>query len=344
MDVLPPPPRKISTPSSTPTTSRKIRGKSIKDKRKNGKMGSGRAIPIKEGYLYKKSNKTIHKEWNKKYVTVCDNGTLSYYSSFHDYMEDGHGRDIFLQYTTVKVRGMHPCGTKSGESTPEHLSGIMNGFNLANQGLAPILNTVTSNFGTQNIRKSLRRRKSSGNKTEECEDSERYDFSIVSLDNKQWHFEADNHAERDEWITAIEKQTLSSLQRNESNKRQDKPETPINTQIITTIKNQVPGNLNCVDCDRPNPEWASINLGILMCIECSGIHRNLGSHISKVRSLDLDEWSPGPLSVMMGLGNATGNSIWEARPSQGKPKPDSSREDKERWIRTKYENKEFIVH
>lgn len=39
-----------------------------------------------------------------------------------------------------------------------------------------------------------------------------------------------------------------------------------------------------------DPEWASINLGVLMCIECSGIHRNLGSHISKVRSLDLDEW------------------------------------------------------
>lgn len=39
-----------------------------------------------------------------------------------------------------------------------------------------------------------------------------------------------------------------------------------------------------------DPEWASLNLGILMCIECSGIHRNLGSHISKVRSLGLDDW------------------------------------------------------
>lgn len=40
-----------------------------------------------------------------------------------------------------------------------------------------------------------------------------------------------------------------------------------------------------------DPDWASLNLGVLMCIECSGIHRNLGSHISKVRSLDLDDWS-----------------------------------------------------
>lgn len=39
------------------------------------------------------------------------------------------------------------------------------------------------------------------------------------------------------------------------------------------------------------PVWCSVNLGILVCIECSGIHRNLGTHISKVRSLELDDWS-----------------------------------------------------
>ena len=39
-----------------------------------------------------------------------------------------------------------------------------------------------------------------------------------------------------------------------------------------------------------DPDWASLNLGALVCIECSGVHRNLGTHISRVRSLDLDEW------------------------------------------------------
>ena len=48
--------------------------------------------------------------------------------------------------------------------------------------------------------------------------------------------------------------------------------------------------ITCYFSCQPGPEWASINLGMLVCIECSGIHRNLGSHISKVRSLDLDEW------------------------------------------------------
>lgn len=93
-----------------------------------------------------------------------------------------------------------------------------------------------------------------------------------------------------------------------------------------------------------DPEWASLNLGVVMCIECSGVHRNLGSHISKVRSLGLDEWPPGHLSVMLAIGNSLANSVWEANVPRGraKPGPGSTREEKEAWIRSKYEAKEFI--
>ncbi|KAG7294825.1 hypothetical protein JYU34_022805, partial [Plutella xylostella] len=54
----------------------------------------------------------------------------------------------------------------------------------------------------------------------------------------------------------------------------------------------IPGNNTCCDCGGANPAWASINLGITLCIECSGIHRSLGVHHSKVRSLTLDDWEP----------------------------------------------------
>ena len=50
------------------------------------------------------------------------------------------------------------------------------------------------------------------------------------------------------------------------------------------------GNDKCADCGSKKPKWASINLGIMLCIECSGIHRSLGVHISKVRSVTLDDW------------------------------------------------------
>uniref|UniRef100_A0A803YGE5 Arf-GAP domain-containing protein n=1 Tax=Meleagris gallopavo TaxID=9103 RepID=A0A803YGE5_MELGA len=69
-----------------------------------------------------------------------------------------------------------------------------------------------------------------------------------------------------------------------------------------------------------DPTWASLNLGALICIECSGIHRNLGTHVSRVRSLDLDDWPRELTVVLNSIGNATANSIWE-RNTRGRCKP-----------------------
>ncbi|XP_013777379.1 arf-GAP with GTPase, ANK repeat and PH domain-containing protein 1-like [Limulus polyphemus] len=176
------------------------------------------------------------------------------------------------------------------------------------------------------------------------ENSDGYEFVIVSLDNKQWQFEATSNDERDGWITAIEQQILSSLQGIQSTKAKSSSSTQLGATTVQAIRNPNLGNAHCADCDATNPDWASLNLGALMCIECSGIHRNLGSHISRVRSLDLDEWPPGHVSVMMSLGNKVANSIWEGNTrGRAKPTPNSSREEKERWIRAKYELKEFLA-
>lgn len=115
-------PKELPTPSSTPTTSRKNRrrsnlfipsSKKAEDKLKNSELGSGRAIPIKQGYLYKRSSNSLNKEWKKKYVTLCDDGRLTYHSSLHDYMDDSHGKEIQLQCVTVKIPGQKPRGSKS---------------------------------------------------------------------------------------------------------------------------------------------------------------------------------------------------------------------------------------
>ncbi|KAK4882078.1 hypothetical protein RN001_005397 [Aquatica leii] len=381
----------LPTPTSTPTTSRKTRRRSNlftpskkgDDKLKNGgDIGSGRAIPIKQGYLYKRSNKPLNKEWKKKYVTLCDDGRLTYHPSLHDYMDDVHGKEISLQYVTVKVPGQKPRGSKSiitvagtnGSSTINEgigglsLSGakdkrltekvLLTAFEAVkdpgrytqvggDEGMVlpnsnSFVNGDNLKMETPNVKKRHRRMKSSSVKNSEYDDSDVYEFYIVSLDNKQWHFEAVNSDERDEWVSAIEQQILSSLQLNESSKGK-KTNNPMEAATIQTIRNHVPGNEICVDCDCPNPSWASLNLGVLMCIECSGIHRNLGSHISKVRSLDLDEWPAGHLSVMLAIGNALANSVWENR-TQGRVKPlsNSPHEEKEQWIRAKYETKEFL--
>ncbi|KAL6471924.1 hypothetical protein MHYP_G00205740 [Metynnis hypsauchen] len=104
------------------------------------------------------------------------------------------------------------------------------------------------------------------------------------------------------------------------------------------------GNHRCCDCGEAEPRWASVNLGITVCIECSGIHRSLGVHLSKVRSLTLDSWDPEQLKLLCVLGNDVINSVYECSPSDGleKPDPQSSRQVKEVWIRKKYVERSFV--
>ncbi|CAH8364219.1 unnamed protein product [Eruca vesicaria subsp. sativa] len=85
------------------------------------------------------------------------------------------------------------------------------------------------------------------------------------------------------------------------------------TEKPIDVLTRVLGNEKCADCGAPEPDWASLNLGVLICIECSGIHRNLGVHISKVRSLTLDVkvWEPSVLTLFQSLGNVYVNSVWE---------------------------------
>jgi hypothetical protein len=81
-------------------------------------------------------------------------------------------------------------------------------------------------------------------------------------------------------------------------------------QDLTDIA-MLEGNLFCADCKAKYPEWASINLGVFICIECSGIHRSFGTHISKVRSVKLDKWEQSWVNEMKRIGNIKSNEIWE---------------------------------
>ncbi|XP_052606426.1 arf-GAP with GTPase, ANK repeat and PH domain-containing protein 1 isoform X6 [Peromyscus californicus insignis] len=313
----PTPVRKQSKRRSNLFTSRKG---SDPDKEKKGlesradSIGSGRAIPIKQGMLLKRSGKSLNKEWKKKYVTLCDNGVLTYHPSLHDYMQNVHGKEIDLLRTTVKVPGKRPP--------------------RATSACAPISSPKTN---------GLAKDMSSLHISPNSEQEENFEFIIVSLTGQTWHFEATTYEERDAWVQAIESQILASLQSCESSKNKSRLTSQSEAMALQSIRN-MRGNSHCVDCDAQNPNWASLNLGALMCIECSGIHRNLGTHLSRVRSLDLDDWPMELIKVMSSIGNELANSVWEES-SQGRTKPslDSTREEKERWIRAKYEQKLFLA-
>ncbi|XP_031824659.1 arf-GAP with GTPase, ANK repeat and PH domain-containing protein 1 isoform X7 [Sarcophilus harrisii] len=411
-------------------------------------IGSGRAIPIKQGMLLKRSGKSLNKEWKKKYVTLCDNGVLTYHPSLHDYMQNVHGKEIDLLRTTVKVPGKRPpratsaCAPISSPKTnglakdmsslhispnsgnvtasasvSQMASGVsLVSFNtrpdgmhqrsysvssadqwseatvIANSGISsdtglgdsvcssPSISSTTSPKldpppSPHANRKKHRRKKSTSNfkadglsgtaeakrkawklnrvgslrniysssSTNTEEQEENFEFIIVSLTGQTWHFEAATYEERDAWVQAIESQILASLQSCESSKNKSRLTSQNEAMALQSIRN-IRGNSQCVDCEAQNPNWASLNLGALMCIECSGIHRNLGTHLSRVRSLDLDDWPIELIKVMSSIGNELANSVWEES-CQGHMKPslDSTREEKERWIRAKYEQKLFLA-
>lgn len=126
---------------------------------------------------------------------------------------------------------------------------------------------------------------------------------------------AESEAECSEWILVIQQQIAGALSLTLA------PTSHMVTKDITAVEMFVPSkaalkklmesNPYCVDCGAPRPDWASLNLGIMMCIDCSGVHRSLGSHISKVRSLKLDKWSKNLLQLLVLLGNEHINEIWE---------------------------------
>ncbi|KAJ6826025.1 ADP-ribosylation factor GTPase-activating protein AGD12-like isoform X1 [Iris pallida] len=58
-------------------------------------------------------------------------------------------------------------------------------------------------------------------------------------------------------------------------------------------------NRICADCCAPDPKWASSTIGVFICIKCCGVHRSLGTHISKVLSLTLDDWSEEEMSLWL---------------------------------------------
>ncbi|XP_067242452.1 stromal membrane-associated protein 1 isoform X6 [Chanodichthys erythropterus] len=99
-------------------------------------------------------------------------------------------------------------------------------------------------------------------------------------------------------------------------------------------------NKYCADCEAKGPRWASWNLGVFICIRCAGIHRNLGVHISRVKSVNLDQWTPEQIQSVQSMGNTKARQLYEAHLPENFRRPQTD-QAVEFFIRDKYERKKY---
>ncbi|KAF5910129.1 stromal membrane-associated protein 1-like isoform X1, partial [Clarias magur] len=111
-------------------------------------------------------------------------------------------------------------------------------------------------------------------------------------------------------------------------------------QAILTKMLREEDNKYCADCEAKGPRWASWNLGVFICIRCAGIHRNLGVHISRVKSVNLDQWTPEQIQSVQSMGNTKARQLYEAHLPDNFRRPQTD-QAVEFFIRDKYEKKKY---
>ncbi|KAG8365716.1 hypothetical protein BUALT_Bualt17G0000900 [Buddleja alternifolia] len=309
---------------------------------------------IKQGYLLKRSS-SLRADWKRRFFILDSQGTLYYYRN----------------------KGAKPGGSPSFHSVHqlEHNNRVFGRFRTRHH--------QASTFGEESLGCSTVDLRTSTLKIDAEDTDLRLCFRIISP-LKTYTLQAENETDRVDWmnkITGVITSLLNShlqqldLGKNDNYKSCDLSGESFSRPLdnngsasddmrvnrgdsVCMILREVPGNNECAECCSSEPDWASLNLGILMCIECSGIHRNLGVHVSKVRSITLDVkvWEPTVLDLFKALGNVYCNSVWEellplqkdTKPDSGdlplviKPSPRDAIDQKEKYIQAKYARKLFV--
>ncbi|XP_026062067.1 arf-GAP with SH3 domain, ANK repeat and PH domain-containing protein 1a isoform X4 [Carassius auratus] len=168
-------------------------------------------------------------------------------------------------------------------------------------------------------------------------------FDLISH-NRTYHFQAEDEQEFVIWISVLtnsKEEALNMAFRGEQSAGDDSMEDLTKAIIEDVLR--MPGNEVCCDCGAPEPKWLSTNLGILTCIECSGIHREMGVHISRIQSMELDKLGTSELLLAKNVGNSSFNEILEGNlPSPSpKPTPSSDMTERKEYINAKYVEHRF---
>lgn len=166
-------------------------------------------------------------------------------------------------------------------------------------------------------------------------------FDLISH-NRTYHFQAEDEQDYVAWISVLtnsKEEALTMAFRGEQSTGENSLED-LTKAIIEDVQ-RLPGNEVCCDCGSSEPTWLSTNLGILTCIECSGIHREMGVHISRIQSLELDKLGTSELLLAKNVGNNSFNDIMEANLPSPSPKPTPS---SDMTVRKEYITAKYVDH
>ncbi|NXK43436.1 ASAP1 protein, partial [Piprites chloris] len=164
-------------------------------------------------------------------------------------------------------------------------------------------------------------------------------FDLVSH-NRTFRFRAEDEQDCVIWMSVLSNSKEGALNMGFSKARSRREEL---TRAIIKELRGMPGNRECCDCSAPDPSWLCVNLGILICSECSGIHREMGVHLSRIQLLSLDHLATSELLLARNIGNSGFNSVMEANLHNlsSKPTVHSDRASRKNFIIFKYVEKKY---